>query len=146
MGKIGIMKLGESIGEEGRAELGRSALTVVKAAAFAVLTTVLLLVLSAVILLLTGVDDSASGYVVQVVRILSVCAAGLICGKTVPKMGWLAGAAAGLVYVLMTMLVGLLFYGAPELGGELLADVIIALVCGFVSGVVGINTKRKRTR
>lgn len=122
----------------------RCFLTVLKASALAVIVTVVLLLISAVVLLLTGVDDSASPYIVQVVRIACICLAGLICGKTVPKMGWLAGMSAGLCYVLITIVLGLIFFGTIGFNSELLSDVIIAVATGLLSGIVGINTSKKK--
>lgn len=120
------------------------ALTVLKASVLAVIVTVVLLLIAAVVLLLTGIDDSASPYIVQAVRIVAVCLAGFICGKTVPKMGWLAGTAAGLGYVLITVVLGLIFFGTIGVDGALLCDVIIAAVAGLASGIVGINTSKKK--
>lgn len=121
-------------------------LTVLKATALAIIMTVVLLLISAVILLVTGIDDNASPYIVQVVRIVCICVAGLICGNNVPKMGWLAGMAAGMCYVLITVLSGIVFFGGTNIDSELLFDVVTALIAGLISGVVGINTsKRKNT-
>ncbi len=140
-----LQKSGDVTGTLWREYL-RYGLTVLKAAVAAVLISVLLLLLSALILLVCGVDDSATVYIVQAVRILSICFAGLVCGRSVPKMGWLAGIAAGLCYMLITVLSGLVFFGTPGEDGGLVADVIVAAVAGFASGVAGINTARKRRR
>lgn len=119
-------------------------LTILKASSLAIIITVVLLLISAVILLLTGIDDSVSPYIVQVVRIASICVSGLICGKTVSKMGWLAGMASGMCYVLITIILGLVFFGEVSFDAELLLDVVIALIAGLTSGIVGINTAKKK--
>lgn len=119
-------------------------LTVLKASVLAVLLTVVLLLIGAVVLLISGIDDAASPYIVQAVRIVSICLAGFICGKTVSKMGWLAGIASGLCYVLITVVLGLIFFGSVNVDGDLLLDLISAIVIGFASGIVGINTSKKK--
>ncbi len=121
-------------------------LIVLKASALAIIITVVLLLISAVVLLLTGIDDGVSPYIVQVIRIASICIAGLICGKTVSKMGWLAGMASGLCYVLITILMGLIFFGGVSFDGDLLCNVIIALIAGLASGIAGINTAKKKNK
>ena len=119
------------------------ALTIIKASVLAVLLTVVLFLLSALVLLLSGVDDSAVPIIVQVVRIVSIGFAGIICGRSAPRMGWLAGIISGIVYVILTVLVGLLFYDSFSFDRILLIDVITAAVAGFISGIIGINTKKK---
>lgn len=119
-------------------------LTVLKASVLAVLLTVVLLLISAVVLLIGGIDDAASPYIVQAVRIVSICLAGFICGNTVSKMGWLAGIASGLCYVLITVVLGLIFFGSINVDGDLLSDVISAVIAGFASGIIGINTSKKK--
>lgn len=119
------------------------ALTILKASALAILLTVILFLLSALVLLVSGVDDGVVPIIVQVVRIVSIGFAGIICGRNVPHMGWLAGIIAGIVYVIFTVLIGLLFYDSFSFDKILLVDVITGGVAGFIAGVIGINTKKR---
>ncbi len=126
-----------------KTDYAKFALTILKASMFAVLLTVVLFLLASLVLLLTGVDDEVVPIVVQVVRIVSIGFAGIICGRNAPRMGWLAGIIAGIVYVIFTVLVGLLFYDSFAFDNILLMDVIVGAIAGFISGVIGINTKKR---
>lgn len=125
-------------------DVARYALTILKASALAILLTVVLFLLASLVLLLAGIDDDAVPIIVQTVRIVSIGFAGIICGRKAPRMGWLAGIVAGIVYVIFTVLIGLLFYDSFSLDNILLMDVIVGAVAGFIAGVIGINTKKAR--
>lgn len=129
---------------EGKSEYIKYALTILKASVMAVLLTVVLFLLSALVLMVSGVDDECVPIVVQVVRIVSICFAGIICGRSVNKMGWLAGIIAGVVYVVFTILIGFLFYDTFSFSNILIVDVVSGGIAGFISGVIGINTRRKQ--
>lgn len=120
------------------------ALAILKASALAVLLTVVLFLLASLVLLLAGIDDDAVPIIVQTVRIVSIGFAGIICGRKAPRMGWLAGIIVGIVYVIFTVLIGLLFYDSFSLDNILLMDVIVGAIAGFIAGVIGINTKKAR--
>ena len=119
------------------------ALTILKASVFAVLLTVVLFLLAALVLLISGVDDEVVPLIVQVVRFVSIGCAGIICGRNAPKMGWLAGIIAGIVYVILTVLLGLLFFDNFSFDKILLMDVVTGGIAGFISGIIGINTKKR---
>lgn len=128
---------------EDKTDYVKYGLTILKASAFAVLLTVVLFLLSALVLLVTGIDDEVVPIIVQVVRIVSIGFAGIICGRNAPRMGWLAGIIAGIVYVIITILIGLLFYDSFAFDKILLMDVVTGGVAGFIAGVIGINTKKR---
>ena len=58
-------------------------------------------------------------------------------------MGWLAGIIAGIVYVILTVLLGLLFFDNFSFDKILLMDVVTGGIAGFISGIIGINTKKR---
>ena len=119
-------------------------LTVVKATGIAILLTLVLIFLSAVVLLMSGIDDSASAYIVETIRIVSVAFAGILCGRAVPKLGWLSGMAAGLCYLLVTVIVGLISYGTVGSWSKLLIDIAVCAITGLGAGVIGINSIKKK--
>ena len=121
-------------------------ITVVKATLIAIVLTLILIFISAVVLLLSGIDDSASIYIVESIRIVSIAFAGILCGRSVPKLGWLSGMAAGLCYLLVTVIVGLICYGSVGTGGKLLLDMAVCAVTGIGAGIIGINSVKKKKR
>lgn len=125
-------------------DIKKYAFTILKASALAVLLTVVLFLLASLVLLLAGIDDDAAPIIVQTVRIVSIGFAGIICGRNAPRMGWLAGIIAGIVYVIFTVLIGLMFYDSFSFDNILLMDIIVGAIAGFIAGVIGINTKKTR--
>ena len=134
---------GSKDSSEDKINYTKYALTILKASVFAVLLTVVLFLLAALVLLISGVDDEVVPLIVQVVRIVSIGCAGIICGRNAPKMGWLAGIIAGIVYVILTVLIGLLFFDNFSFDKILLMDVVTGGIAGFISGIIGINTKKR---
>ncbi|MBE5817912.1 MAG: TIGR04086 family membrane protein [Clostridiales bacterium] len=121
-------------------------LTIAKATGIAIVLTLVLILISAVVLLMSGIDDSASAYIVEAIRIVSIAFAGILCGRSVPKLGWLSGMAAGLLYLLVTVVVGLISYGSIGTGGKLLIDLAVCAVTGLSAGVIGINSAKKKKK
>lgn len=119
-------------------------LTVAKATLIAIVLTLILIFISAVVLLLSGIDDSASIYIVESIRIISIAFAGILCGRSVPKLGWLSGMASGLFYLLVTVIVGLISFGSVGTGTKLLLDMLVCAVTGLLAGVIGINSAKKK--
>ncbi len=138
-----LFKKKENMGSNGRNEYLSAGLTVLKASGLAVLLTVVLFLLTALVLLLAEIDDEAVPVIVQVIRILSIAFAGILCGRSVNKMGWLCGILSGITYVLITMLVGLLFYDSFAFDSVFIMDTAVGAVAGFIAGVIGINSKKK---
>ncbi len=130
---------------ENKSDKLKYVLTIVKASVMAVLLTVILFLLAALVLMISGVDDECVPIVVSVIRIVSICFAGIICGRSVNKMGWLAGIIAGIVYVVFTIIIGFLFYDTFSLNNILIVDVISGGIAGFISGMIGINSKKSKT-
>ena len=119
------------------------ALTVTKATLFAVATTIVLFLLAALLLWILDIDDSAVPFVVQAVRIVCIVIAGIICGRNVEQMGWLAGLLSGFLYIVLTVVIGLIFYQSFSFDGILIADILLGCGAGFLAGMIGINLKKK---
>ena len=119
------------------------ALTVTKATLFAVATTIVLFLLAALLLWILDIDDSAVPIVVQADRIVCIVIAGIICGRNVEQMGWLAGLLSGFLYIVLTVVIGLIFYQSFSFDGILIADILLGCGAGFLAGMIGINLKKK---
>ena len=121
----------------------RFAMTVLKATLFAVAATIVLFFIAAVLLWAMNVDDGAVPVIVQAVRLVCIVIAGIICGRSVERMGWLAGLLSGLLYIVLTVLIGLIFYSSFSFDGILIADILLGCGAGFVAGMIGINLSKK---
>lgn len=121
----------------------KMAFTVLKTSLLAVAVTIVLFFITALVLYVTGVDDGVVPVAVTVIRILSVAFAGFLCGRFSEKSGWLAGMLSGFMYVVWSVLIGLLFFKGFEFDNILIADVITSIIAGAVSGIIGINIKKK---
>ncbi len=118
-------------------------LTILKATLFAVILSVLLLLLTSVIMLFANIDDSAIDIFVHAARLISICFAGIICGRSVLKFGWIAGLLSGILYELIALLTGLIFYDTGLLASCVAIDFITAAGVGLIAGIIGINTRKR---
>ena len=83
---------------------------------------------------------------VNVVTAVSVLFCGFLTGRRSPRGGLLAGLVSGVIYTLVLCILGKLISQDMSIGLNAITAQVIGVVCGAVSGIVGINTKKQRKR
>lgn len=108
--------------------------------AVGVLLAVLILLLFAAIIVGTGSYTALAGVAVYIAAIVGGLASGLIAARNLYGRGFLIGAAASLVCILILSLIAL-FLGAQEKSGVIPA--VACLAGGIVGGIFGANISKK---
>lgn len=83
----------------------------------------------------------ASDAVLATLNVLAVAAGGVYAGRKARRLGWLHGAAAGLIYILLaTWMVTPQFSWGTLATASWLQDALLACAAGAVGGIVGVAT------
>ncbi len=91
-----------------------------------------------IILGTTGVSEITIPTAVKVVSAVTIFISGLMSAHWIHKKGWLYGALAGLIYIIILYILSLILRG-PQAGSNMLINVVIAVLIGALGGIVGIN-------
>ncbi|NLC42756.1 MAG: TIGR04086 family membrane protein [Clostridiales bacterium] len=112
-----------------------------KGSVFAVIITLLFIILFAFVMQLSSLSETIIRPVVQVVRILSIAIGGAYAARKTTNKGWLKGAAAGIGYVILVSVIGVISGGQFAFDRIFLSDALMALVVGAAGGAIGINIR-----
>ena len=91
---------------------------------------------------LVGVSTKITGILNVVVMMIIFLVFGIIEGVNAPKKGFVAGFKIGLIFIIMSVLVNLIFFGNIfKLSG--LIYYLILILISILGSMIGINRKKK---
>ncbi len=103
--------------------------------------SVLAFILMALMITYTNVSEGIIPIVTSIVMVISVAMSGMYAGLKLRRKGWLNGAAAGLLYAMLIMVIGWIFLDQFTVGMLLLLKSSVGIVAGGVGGMIGVNLK-----
>ncbi len=120
--------------------------------AVSVLTNVLLIYLVTLVMLLalaiaitySDFPESYSQAAIMAITVISIIMVGLFVARGANSYGWLWGAIAAAVYMLLLYMISSLAIGSFSISGGYFVMLLIALLCGSIGGIIGINLKPRR--
>ncbi|MDI7250019.1 MAG: TIGR04086 family membrane protein [Bacillota bacterium] len=113
--------------------------SLVRGAISGLLITLLLLCVLAVTMLWVDIDDRPARMIMDTIGGIGALVAGFVAGRRAEVRGMLHGGAAGLLFTLIVLLIGLLFFGAAFSLSAWVLRLIVGMILGALGGVVGIN-------
>lgn len=137
MGKFSFASFQEATTEQG-VTIG----TILKGVLIAYLITLVIFLIFAVVITYTQFPESAIPTVVVVTTILSVIIAGTRVARKAKNRGWLNGAVAGMVYMIILYIISSLALTGFQFDRYVVYMFIMGLLAGAFGGIVGINLKR----
>ena len=120
------------------------AIVIFRSVAISITLTILLLLISALILWLFEIQDSIIPLSVQIIRLLSILTGSILCTTSIKHKGWIFGGICGLVYILLSTVIGALFFDDFTLANIIISDIIFAISVGIIGGIIGVNVKSKK--
>lgn len=117
-----------------------------KALLLAMGLTLLIFLVSSLLLAYTGIPESAVPFITVITVVISVGTAGAVYARAIGRRGYLSGAAAGILYVLVLYLLSLLMAGGFHFSLYIPILAAIGLFGGAFGGIIGINLSGKRKR
>ena len=120
------------------------AIVIFRSVAISITLTILLLLISALILWLFEIQDSIIPLSVQIIRLLSILMGSILCTTSIKHKGWIVGGICGLVYILLSTVIGALFFDDFTLANIIISDIIFAISVGIIGGIIGVNVKSKK--
>ncbi|MBE3589402.1 MAG: TIGR04086 family membrane protein [Firmicutes bacterium] len=87
----------------------------------------------------TGLSDATAETAIFYTSVLCLAAGAAYGARRAEALGWLHGAAIGLVYVSLAVAAGLLAFQTDVSAFDLLRHLMLGLVAGVVGGVLGVN-------
>lgn len=118
-------------------------LTLFKCVGFSYLMTLVIFLLLALILCFTEFPETMIGSSVVVSTIISIMFGGTCVARRARTMGWMNGAAAGLIYMLILYLLSSLTGKGFGVNDYLISMMLIGMAAGAIGGIVGINLKKR---
>lgn len=119
---------------------GANCLQIVKAAVLAALFCLAATLLFSVILQLTDLSDSVIKPVNQFIKAFSVLFGCLLFVRG--SKGWLKGAVAGIMTIMLTCLVFTLIGGGKALSWLIALELLFGAAAGALSGIAAVNLRR----
>ena len=116
--------------------------TVIKA----IVITALALAVLALFVAYGNVSEAAQSGCISAATVLSVLLAGFSAARKRAGAGWLSGLIAGIIYVVIMLLAGILIFGSFSVGADTLRMFALSIVSGVAGGILGVNFKGKRKR
>nr|MBR6778192.1 TIGR04086 family membrane protein [Clostridia bacterium] len=114
--------------------------SVIKGTAFAVAASLLAAIIFAVVLRTASISDKVIYPVNQTLKVLSVALGSLVFVRG--EKGWLKGGGIGLLFTAVSYLAFAAIGGDFSLSWLILAELLLGLVAGAVSGIIAVNVKR----
>jgi len=113
---------------------------VVKGAIGGLIIALLLLCGLALVLLWADMSDSIQRTAMDAIGGIGALAAGFLAGRSAQIKGLVHGGLAGLLFALLVLLVGIVFFGAAFAITGWLLRLIAGAVLGALGGIVGVNS------
>lgn len=110
-----------------------------KGALRAVIITIIMILVLSVVMTFVDLDAKVASITILVITVLSVMYGAIYSAKNINEKGWLVGMLVALCYMIMVYIIGAIFY--KDLGMDL-GDwfrLIVAVLVGSLSGMLGIN-------
>ena len=128
---------------EGERGFGRSVPHLIKTVLGAFLLTLILMGILAALICFTPLSEEIVTPSVFVLNYLSVFMAGLFSAVKGRQRGFLTGAAAGGLYMMLLYLLGFILFGGIEFTTDTVLQIIYCTLTGMIGGIVGINLSRR---
>ena len=94
----------------------------------------------------TGLAEKSVPALVTVICFISAVVAGFDSAKGADDKGWLWGLAAGLIYALILMCIGIWLSEGFMFDGRTVTLALLSVASGGLGGIVGINFKKSGRR
>lgn len=101
--------------------------------------TVVLLLIFAVIMTFTEVSEKTSSTFYLVTTILSIMYGSIYAVRKIKRRGWLVGIIVTILYLLVIYIVSVVSGNASVIGPDRIPRILLALLVGALSGIIGIN-------
>lgn len=116
-------------------------ITLLKAVGLSFIVNMIFIIILAIILTFTSLSVGVTTIVNSVIMILSISFGSIYISLKADKLGWLNGAAVGLIYIIIIILLGGAFLASYTIDIYVFFRIIVALVTGSVGGMIGINLR-----
>ncbi|MFL0194392.1 TIGR04086 family membrane protein [Clostridium sp. WILCCON 0269] len=101
--------------------------------------TVILLLIFAVVMTFIEVSSRASYIFYLITTILSIMYASIYAVRKIGRRGWLIGILVTLLYLCVLYVVSIISGNSIAVGADGIRRVVLALIVGALSGIIGIN-------
>lgn len=122
-----------------------AAMGFVRGALIAAAVTLALFALFACLLAYTGLAESAIPVIAVAVEGAGALVSGFCAARGAKSRGFFTGLAAGALYMAIIWMISVLSGSGFTLGSHTLSFLVVAILCGAVGGILGVNVKRGTT-
>jgi len=136
---IFMKKFNDKISNEGAV----SVMTFFKCVGLSYLMTLSIFLVVALFLCFTEFPESMIGSAVVVTTIISIMFGGTCIARKARTRGWLNGAIAGLIYMIVLYLLSSLMGKGFGISQYVITMMLVGAAAGAVGGIVGINLKKR---
>ena len=107
------------------------------------LSLILLFILS-IVITYTNLNENLSIYLVRTVTYISVLVAGFYAAGKITDKGWLSGLITGGCYSIILIIISTVLK-QNQIGFSHVLQLVICIVTGIAGGIIGINTKKRKS-
>ncbi|GAA0747675.1 TIGR04086 family membrane protein [Clostridium oceanicum] len=107
----------------------------------AVIFTVIMLLMFAVIMTFKNVGEKISSMIYLLTTLLSIVYGTVYSSRKINKKGWAIGIIIALLYTVIIYIISLVSGNTLTFGVDRLLRIVLAIVVGMLSGMLGVNLK-----
>ncbi|SNS33989.1 putative membrane protein, TIGR04086 family [Anaerovirgula multivorans] len=105
------------------------------------IVSLIMFLISAVIITYTRIGEGIIPILTSIIMVLSIAYAAIYVAIHIKKRGWFHGAAIGLIYILLLMLLSKIFITDYVIDRVVYYRIGISMITGVIGGMIGINMK-----
>ena len=128
---------------ESERRIARGFPAILKTVALSFLMTLVFMGILALLICFTPLPEESVTPCVYVLNYISVFLAGLFSAAKGKRRGFLTGALAGGLYMMLLYLLGFVLFGGVEFTRGTLMQIIYCILTGMAGGIVGINLAKR---
>jgi putative membrane protein (TIGR04086 family) len=113
----------------------------VKAILAACVFALLIFIIMALLITYTNISESIIPMMASIVMVVSSLITGMVVGVKIKRKGWLYGALAGLVYILLIVFMSWVLVADFSIEKIVLIKSLLGIIAGGIGGMIGVNLK-----
>lgn len=117
-------------------------MTILKGVLVSYIITIPTFIIFAFILSNTNFPERYINPVVIITTVISILFAGLTATKSIRSKGWLNGAIAGLIYILILYVASSLVFSDFSINKNVVTIAFLGILAGIAGGIIGVNLKK----
>ncbi|MDD3840890.1 MAG: TIGR04086 family membrane protein [Clostridia bacterium] len=119
----------------------KGVINILRGALFGIILTIIMFLLLAFIINISQMNETVISPAVQIIKVVSLALTGIYAARISGSKGWLTGALAGILYIIISLIICHLLKYIDLFSRPLYIELIFGAVIGAIGGIIGVNIR-----